>query len=71
MFSSFFSFEEFLEQTKRQEFNRDEGWDTIDTQPQFSQQEYEEFERRRQQEIQHMIDQGLVRTIFINFVLEL
>lgn len=55
-----FSYQEFLEQTKKKEFNRDEGWETIDSQPQFTQQEYEEFERRRQEEIQRLIDQGLV-----------
>ncbi|CAH1391789.1 unnamed protein product [Nezara viridula] len=55
------SYQEFLEQTKKKEFNRDEGWETIDSQPQFTQQEYEEFERRRQEEIQRLIDQGLLQ----------
>lgn len=55
------SYDEFLEQTKKQEFNKDEGWESIDSQPQFTQQEYEEFERRRQLEIQRLIDQGLLQ----------
>ncbi|KAK9499998.1 hypothetical protein O3M35_002918 [Rhynocoris fuscipes] len=55
------SYAEFLDQTKRQEFERDDGWESIDQKPQFTQQEYEEFERRRQAEIQRLIDQGLLQ----------
>nr|CAG4643417.1 EOG090X0B17 [Ilyocryptus agilis] len=54
------SFPEFLEQTRKQEFEQDPGWNTIDEQPVYSQQEYMEFERRRMAEIQRMIDQGLL-----------
>nr|CAG4648813.1 EOG090X0B17 [Polyphemus pediculus] len=54
------SYPEFLEQTRKQEFERDPGWNTIDEQPVYSQQEYMEFERRRQLEIQSLIDQGLL-----------
>ena len=55
-------FEEFLDQTRKQEFERDPGWQTVDEQqPVYTQQEYMEFERQRQQDIQRLIDQGLVR----------
>nr|CAG4637259.1 EOG090X0B17 [Ceriodaphnia reticulata]SVE73122.1 EOG090X0B17 [Ceriodaphnia reticulata] len=54
------SFPEFLEQTRKQEFERDPGWNTIDEEPVYSQQEYMEFERQRQMEIQRLIDQGLL-----------
>jgi hypothetical protein len=49
-----------LEQTRKQEFQKDPGWNTIDEEPVYNQQEYMEFERRRQMEIQRLIDQGLV-----------
>jgi hypothetical protein len=54
------SFEEFLAQTKRDEFNRDPGWDTVDNQPQFTHDEYVEFERRRHDEIQRLIAEGIL-----------
>lgn len=61
------SFDEFLEQTKREEFNRDPGWETVDNTPQFTHEEYLEFERRRQDEIQRLIAQGVVSfTTFFN-----
>nr|CAG4646484.1 EOG090X0B17 [Macrothrix elegans] len=53
------SFPEFLEQTRKQEFEKDPGWNTIDEQPVYSHEEYLEFERRRQMEIQRLVDQGL------------
>lgn len=52
------SFQEFLDQTKRDEYRRDQGWDTVDQQPQYTHDEYLEFERRRQEEIQRMINEG-------------
>ncbi|KAM7358306.1 nucleobindin 1 [Cochliomyia hominivorax] len=54
------SFQEFLEQTKREEYNRDPEWHTIDEQPQYTHEEYLEFERRRKEEIDRMIAQGLL-----------
>lgn len=57
------SFEEFIAQTKREEFNRDPNWETVDNQPQFTHQEYLEFERRRQEEIQRLIAQGVVSNL--------
>jgi hypothetical protein len=52
------SFDEFIDQTRRREFQQDQGWDTVDQQPQFSHDEYLEFERRRQEEIQRLIAEG-------------
>ncbi|XP_052860013.1 nucleobindin-2 [Anopheles cruzii] len=52
------SFEEFVEQTKRDEFQKDPEWETVDHQPQFTHDEYLEFERRRQEEVQRLIAQG-------------
>lgn len=52
------SFDEFLAQTKREDFQKDPEWETVDNQPQFTHEEYLEFERRRQQQIQQMIASG-------------
>lgn len=54
------SFKEFFDQTKREEFQRDQGWDTLETQKMYTNEEYQQFERRRQEEIQRMIQQGMV-----------
>lgn len=54
------SFQEFLEQTKRDEWNKDPEWETVDEKPQYTHEEYLEFERRRQEEIQRLMAQGLV-----------
>ncbi|XP_058831274.1 nucleobindin-2 [Topomyia yanbarensis] len=52
------SYEEFLEQTRRDEFQKDPGWDTVDQQPQFTHEEYLEYERRNQEQIQRLIAEG-------------
>uniref|UniRef100_A0A2M4A2F1 Putative nucleobindin-1 n=1 Tax=Anopheles triannulatus TaxID=58253 RepID=A0A2M4A2F1_9DIPT len=52
------SFEEFVAQTKRDEFQKDPEWQTVDHEPQFTHEEYLEFERRRQEEIQRLIAEG-------------
>lgn len=54
------SYQEFLDQTKRDEFQRDPGWDTVDNIPQYTHEEYLEFERRRHEEIQRLIAEGKV-----------
>lgn len=56
----YFSYTEFLEQTKKPDFQQDAGWQGLDEQQIYSQQEYEEFERQRQQEIQNLIAKGIV-----------
>ncbi|XP_011198202.2 nucleobindin-2 [Bactrocera dorsalis] len=55
------SFQEFLEQTKRDEWNKDPEWETVDEKPQYTHEEYLEFERRRQQEVQRLMAQGLLK----------
>ncbi|XP_023162094.1 nucleobindin-2 [Drosophila hydei] len=52
------SIDEFMQQTAKEEFQKDPEWETIDQQPQFSHEEYLEFERRRQEEVQRLIAQG-------------
>lgn len=54
------SFQEFLDQTKRDEFQRDPGWDTVDNAPQYTHEEYMEFERKRREEIDRLIREGKV-----------
>jgi len=49
-----------LEQTKRQEFEKDEGWDGLDQHPSYSQHEYQQYAREHEAEIQRMMEQGLV-----------
>jgi len=49
-----------LEQTKKPDFTQDQGWQGLDEQQIYSQQEYEAYERRRQEEIQKMIAKGMV-----------
>lgn len=58
------SFQEFLDQTKREQFNRDPAWETVDEQIQYTHEEYLEFERRRRQEVDRMIAEGLVTVKF-------
>uniref|UniRef100_A0A1L8DU96 Putative nucleobindin 2 n=2 Tax=Nyssomyia neivai TaxID=330878 RepID=A0A1L8DU96_9DIPT len=57
---SLISYEEFLEQTRKEEFKRDDGWETVDNQPQYTHEEYLQFERKRQEEIQRLINQGML-----------
>ena len=54
------SFDEFLEQTKKEEFNRnDDSWEGVDDiQDDFTDDEFNQFEAERQAEIQAMLDKG-------------
>ena len=54
------SFDEFLEQTQKEEFNRnDESWEGLDDiQDDFTDDEFNQFEAERQAEIQGMLDKG-------------
>nr|CAD7261915.1 unnamed protein product [Timema shepardi]CAD7570160.1 unnamed protein product [Timema californicum] len=54
------SFQEFLSQTRKPEFEKDQGWEGLDQQQVYTREEYQEFERRRQMDVQRMIEQGLV-----------
>lgn len=57
-------FQEFIDQTKRDEFQKDPGWDTVDTEKVYTHEEYLEFERRRQEEIQRMMAEHPVKFYF-------
>ncbi|PSN33491.1 Nucleobindin-2 [Blattella germanica] len=61
-------FEEFLAQTQKPEFEKDSGWEGIDETQVYTQEEYKEFERRRQEEIQRLIAQGVVSDHFILYM---
>jgi nucleobindin len=54
------SYQEFLEQTKKPDFQQDEGWQGLDEQQVYSQQEYEAFQKHRQEEIQKLIAKGVL-----------
>ncbi|XP_065348786.1 nucleobindin-2 isoform X2 [Cloeon dipterum] len=54
------SYEEFLEQTKKKEFEQDQGWQGLDNQKLYTHEEYLEYERKRQEEVQKLIAQGLL-----------
>ncbi|XP_011630489.1 nucleobindin-2 isoform X2 [Pogonomyrmex barbatus] len=54
------SYQEFLEQTKKPDFQQDEGWQGLDEQQIYSQQEYEAFQRHRQEEIEKMVAKGML-----------
>jgi len=53
------SYEEFLAQTQKPEFEKDSGWEGLDEQQVYTQDEYREFEMKRQEEIQRLIAQGV------------
>ena len=54
------SYDEFVEQTKKQDFERDEGWKGLDEQPAYSQDEYQAYAQNHEEEIRRMMEQGLV-----------
>ncbi|XP_069686491.1 nucleobindin-2 isoform X2 [Periplaneta americana] len=56
---SLISYQEFLTQTQKAEFEKDPGWEGLDEQQIYTQDEYKEFEKRRQEEIQRLIAQGV------------
>nr|XP_045584893.1 nucleobindin-2-like isoform X3 [Procambarus clarkii] len=55
---SLISFQEFVEQTKRAEFEQDGGWQGLDEQEIYSRNEYEQFERERQAELRRLVEAG-------------
>ncbi|XP_026280650.2 nucleobindin-2 [Frankliniella occidentalis] len=52
------SYEEFLAQTQKKDFNSDPGWETLDQQQAYTPEEYHKFEMQRQHEIEAMIADG-------------
>ncbi|XP_068217049.1 nucleobindin-2-like isoform X2 [Palaemon carinicauda] len=54
------SFDEFIEQTKKTEFEQDEGWKGLDEQEIYSQQEYEAYQHQRNEEIHKLVESGAI-----------
>ena len=56
------SYDEFLAETQRDEFNKDEGWDTLDEDEEdmFTEEEFQQFEQERQKEVQRMMERGQI-----------
>ncbi|XP_043517266.1 nucleobindin-2 [Frieseomelitta varia] len=54
------SLKEFLEQTKKPSFQQDEGWQDLDDQQIYTQEEYEAFAKHKQDEIQNLIAKGII-----------
>merc|ERR1712226_210274 len=56
------SFDEFMTETKRDEFEKDPGWDTMDQDEdeEFSDDEFRAYQAQRQREIEGLINQGQV-----------
>merc|ERR1712227_1133572 len=53
------SYDEFLAETQRDEYNKDEGWDTLDeADDMFTEEEFQKFEHQRQEEVQRMMQMG-------------
>jgi hypothetical protein len=55
-----FSYEEFLNESKKAEFEKDPGWEPLDEQQLYSEQEYEEYKRQKDKEIEKVILQRMV-----------
>ncbi|XP_026759678.2 nucleobindin-2 isoform X2 [Galleria mellonella] len=53
-------FQEFMVETQKANFNRDEGWKSIDENQIYTQAEYEAYERRRLEELRYLQQRGLV-----------
>jgi len=53
------SYDEFLQETKRDEFEKDEGWDTLDEDEDlYTDEEFKQFEHEREEQIQKMVAAG-------------
>merc|ERR550532_3731983 len=53
------SYDEFLAETQREEYNKDEAWDTLDeSEDLFNEEEFSNFEHQRQEEVQNMMAMG-------------
>eukprot|EP00092_Neocalanus_flemingeri_P023705 GFUD01025710.1.p1 GENE.GFUD01025710.1~~GFUD01025710.1.p1 ORF type:complete len:542 (-),score=186.06 GFUD01025710.1:622-2247(-) len=53
------SFDEFLAETKRDEYEKDEGWETLDDENDlYTDEEFNNFEHERAAEVQRMMDAG-------------
>ncbi|XP_072930614.1 nucleobindin-2 isoform X2 [Epargyreus clarus] len=53
-------FREFMMETQRADFNQDEGWKSIDENQIYTQNEYQEYERKKMEELRYLQSLGLV-----------
>ncbi|KAM3968623.1 nucleobindin 1 isoform 2-T2 [Aphomia sociella] len=53
-------YHEFIMETQKANFNQDEGWKSLDENQIYTQAEYEEYERRRLEELRYLQQRGLV-----------
>ncbi|KAJ0183992.1 hypothetical protein K1T71_000415 [Dendrolimus kikuchii] len=53
-------FQEFMQETQRSDFNKDEGWKPIEENQIYTQAEYENFQKRRLEEVRYLQQRGLV-----------
>lgn len=53
-----------MAQTRKPEFEKDQGWETLDQQQLYTPEEYALFERKRQEEVDRLIQEGKVCIIF-------
>lgn len=58
------SYDEFIAQTKKEEFNQDQKWETVDNIPQYTHDEYLAYQRQREEEVQRLIANGQVFFIY-------
>ncbi|KAK7075573.1 Nucleobindin-2 [Halocaridina rubra] len=65
---SLISFDEFVEQTRKTEFEQDGGWQGLDEQELYSQQEYEAYQRQREEEIRRLVEAGAVSIIYFCYL---
>jgi len=52
------SYDEFLAETEREEFEKDPGWDSIDDEELYTDEEFQRFESEREQQIKKLMDSG-------------
>jgi len=52
------SYDEFLAETERDEFEKDPGWDSLDDEELYTDEEFQRFEREREDQIKNLIESG-------------
>uniref|UniRef100_A0ABD2WS93 EF-hand domain-containing protein n=1 Tax=Trichogramma kaykai TaxID=54128 RepID=A0ABD2WS93_9HYME len=55
----FISYDEFINESKKAEFEQDSGWETLDEQQLYSEQEYETYKTQKAREIERAIAKGM------------
>lgn len=62
------SWEEFKRMSEQPNFEKDEGWKTIDQNEIYTNEELKQFEQQRQQQIDQMIKNGHVSILCLNLI---